>query len=402
MPEAEVGNLPRTPEWVGDDRSQLMLAVLLWLVPLVVVSSMVAHNPLQRTVTPVYQQACADWWAGRSMYTGSGGYHYPPQFALIFSPFYWLPVPAGDILWRFCGWVLLAAGVWRFQRELFGVDNARAFLYASLLTMPLCLAALQNGQANAIFAAFTLNAAACMPRRQWWPAAALIVLAIGIKPLGVVLLLLSVVIYAPLRWRVVPALAALVLLPFLFAPPDYVIDQYHAFLTNMQVLAALAEHRFADIGGVIRTFGWELPSRVSTLMRVAAGGLTLGLWVMGARRLCETFRALWLLALTAGYLMLFNPNNEPNSYVILAPALGIWAVAALDSSRTRRLGWLMASISLSMSLLPNLLRPAFGNYFALFWHPMMTAVFMGILIYWLLRADSQVVCMPGHQRGQAV
>ena len=389
--------MPRTPEWVGDDRSQMMLAVLLWLLPLVVVSIMVAHNPLQRTVTPVYQHACADWWAGRGMYTGSGGYHYPPQFALIFSPFYWLPVPAGDILWRFCGWVLLAAGVWRFQRELFGADIARAFLYASLLTMPLCLAALQNGQANAIFAALTLHAAACMPRRQWWPAAALMVLAIGIKPLGVVLLLLSVVVYAPLRWRVVPALAALFLLPFLFAPADYVIAQYHAFLTNMQVLAALAEHRFADIGGVIRTFGWELPSGISNLMRVAAGGLTLGLWVMGARRLCGTFRALWLLALTAGYLMLFNPNNEPNSYVILAPALGIWAVAALNSSRTRRLGWLMASISLSMSLLPNLLRPVFGNYFALFWHPVMTAVFIGILIYWLLCMDSQVVCVPANQ-----
>ena len=106
---------------------------------------------------------------------------------------------------------------------------------------------------------------------------------------------------------------------------------------------------------------------------------------------------MWLLALTAAYLMLFNPNNEPNSYVIFAPALGIWAVAALNSSPTRRLGWLMASIGLSMSLLPNLLYPVFGNYFALFWHPVMTAVFMGMLIYWLLRMDSRVVCMPANQ-----
>jgi hypothetical protein len=106
---------------------------------------------------------------------------------------------------------------------------------------------------------------------------------------------------------------------------------------------------------------------------------------------------MWLLALTAGYLMMFNPNNEPNSYVILAPVLGIWAVAALNSSATRRLGWLMASISLSMSFLPNLLRPVFGNYFALFWHPMMAAVFVGMLIYWLLRVDSHVVCMPANQ-----
>jgi hypothetical protein len=397
MAKVEAGNLPGAPEWAGGDLAQMILAVLIWLAPFLVVSILVAHNPLQRTVTPVYYHACADWWAGRGLYTGSGGYHYMPQFALIFSLFYWLPVPAGDILWRFCGWALLAAGVWRFQRELFGADIARAFLYASIFAMPLCLSALRNGQANVMFAALTVHAAACLPRRQWWVAASLMVLAIGIKPLGVVLLLLSVVVYAPLRPRVVPVLAALVLLPFLFAPADYVIAQYRAFFDNMQVLASLAEDRFADISGIIRTFGWELPDAVSKLMRVAAGGLTLGLWVMGARRLCGMYRGAWLLALTTGYLMLFNPNNEPNSYVILAPALGIWAVAALNRPPTRRLGWLMAAISLSMGLLPNLVRPLFGNYFALFWHPMMTAVFIGMLIYWLLRTDSQVVCMPANQ-----
>jgi alpha-1,2-mannosyltransferase len=397
MPKEVTCNLPGAPEWVGGERAQMILAVLIWLVPALVISVLVAYNPLRHTVTPVYHQTCADWWAGRGIYTGTGGIHYLPQFALIFTPFYWLPAPVGDILWRVCGAVLLAAGVWRFQRELFGADISRAFLYASILTMPLCLDALRNGQANFMLAALMLHAAACLPRRQWWPAAVLMVLAFGVKPLGVVVLLLSVVVYAPLRWRLIPALAALVLLPFLFSPAAYVISQYRAFFANMQVCAAIAEHRFADISGVIRTFGWELPNGVSKLVRVAAGGVTLGLWLIGARRLCGTFLAMWLLALTAGYLMLFNPLNEVNSYVILAPALGLWAVAALDSPPNRRLGWLMASISLSMSLLPNLLRPVFGNYFALFWHPVVTAVFIGVLFYWLLRADSRLVCAPAAQ-----
>src|SRR5208283_5460397 len=151
-----------------------------------------------------------------------------------FSLFHWLPAPAGDILWIVCGTVLLATGVLRFQRELFGADVAQAFLYASLLTMPLCLGALRNGQANAMLAALMLHAVACLPRRQWWPAAVLMVLGFGIKPLGVVLLLLSVAVYAPLRWRLALALAALALLPFLFSPADYVMAQYRAFLANMQ------------------------------------------------------------------------------------------------------------------------------------------------------------------------
>ena len=127
----------------------------------------------------------------------------------------------------------------------------------------------------------------------------------------------------------------------------------------------------------------------------------MGLWWTGARRLPEPFRALWLLTLSACYLMLFNPMNESNSYVILAPVLGLWAMAALDAAPTRWFGWLTASISLSMGLLPNMLRPLFGNYFALFWHPVMTAVFITMLVYWLRRPDCPFAGVRGIQQGSA-
>ncbi|MGO9021081.1 MAG: glycosyltransferase family 87 protein [Syntrophobacteraceae bacterium] len=391
MPKIAVGEQAQAPGWLDDQRVQVRLAVLIWCVPFLVITALVALNPAHRSVTVFYHQASTDWWAGKELYQGRHGFHYLPQFAVLFSPFHSLPVPLGDILWRFCAAALLATGVWRFQREQFGADIARAFLYASLFTVPLCLPALRNGQANGIFAALTLNAAACLPRRQWWTATMLIVLAVGIKLLGVVLLLLSVAVYAPLRWRLVPALAALALFPFLFSPADYVMAQYRACLAHMQQCSTFTEHSFADIGGIIRTFGWELPNGISKLVRVAAGGLALGLWRTGAPRLLEPFRAMWLLALSAGYLMLFNPMNEPNSYVILAPALGLWAVAALKAAPTRRFAWLTASISLSMALLPNLMRPMFGNNFALFWHPVMTFVFMAMLVVWVRRLDSPFV-----------
>jgi hypothetical protein len=353
---------------------------------------MIALKPY-RSVTPTYHQASSDWWAGKDLYGGLGGLHYLPQFALIFSPFHSLPVPIGDIVWLFCWIVLLATGVWRLLREQFGTDIRLAFLLASLLTIPLCLASLRNGQANTMLAALALHSAACLSRRQWWTAAALIVLGLT-KPLGVVLLLLSAVGYAPLRWRLVPALAALALLPFLFAPADYVMAQHRDFLANIRLCAASPEHRFADVGGILWTFGYSLPHGISKLMRVAAGGLTLWLWWKGARRLREPCRAMWLLALSSAYLMLFNPLNEINSYVIIAPALGIWAVAALNSFHTRRFGLLTALISLSMSLLPNLTHSVFGNNFALFWLPVMTIVFVGMLTFEVLRTDSPFTAVP--------
>jgi hypothetical protein len=419
MPEIVLRDKAGTRRWLGDRHSQLKVAVLIWVLPVLVVTALVAINPLNRTVTHIYHQASANWWAGENLYTNEWGFlyepnllfsfqrptfrpqaesfHYLPHFALVFSPFHWLPLPIGDILWRLAGVVLMVTGIWRFQLQQFGSDVTRAFLYASLLTMPLCLPSLRNGQTNLIFAALTLHAAACLSSRQWWRAAGLTVLALGIKPLGIVLLLLSVAVYSSLRLRLISLIAAMVLLPFLTAPASYVLAQYRQFLVEIQMCASVAEHRFADIGGIYRTFGWELPTGVSNLVRVAAAGLTLMLWRISARRLNEPFRALWLLALTTSYLMLFNPDNENCSYVILAPALGIWATAALDAGPTRRFGWLTACMSLSMGLLPNLLYPLFGNNFALFWDPAMTGVFMGMLIYWLQRPDSPFSRAPATQ-----
>ena len=103
---------------------------------------------------------------------------------------------------------------------------------------------------------------------------------------------------------------------------------------------------------------------------------------LNERRLDKTNSALWLFALTTAYLMLFNPMTEANSYSILAPALGIWAALFLfaDDRKLRPYGWLIAVMTLTMGLLPNLVRPVFGNYFALLWHPLMTFGFIIVLV----------------------
>jgi hypothetical protein len=108
-------------------------------------------------------------------------------------------------------------------------------------------------------------------------------------------------------------------------------------------------------------------------------------------------RGLWLYALATAYLMLFNPMTEANSYVILAPALGAWGAYLIFSidHYARRLGWAVVVMALSMSLLPNILRPFFGNYFALFWHPAMTLLFLGMLIHFVWRMqDEKLTASP--------
>ena len=77
----------------------------------------------------------------------------------------------------------------------------------------------------------------------------------------------------------------------------------------------------------------------STFVRVLSGGLTALAWRWGARRLNPALRGLWLYALATAYLMLFNPMNEENSYVILAPALGAWAVYFCSAMKRAGGGW---------------------------------------------------------------
>jgi hypothetical protein len=176
----------------------------------------------------------------------------------------------------------------------------------------------------------------------------------------------------------------LALFPFLFGRPDYVWSQYRDAWSNLQACAVVTEHRFADINGLLRTFGTPLSPGLSKLVRVLAGGMTAVLWWLGARRLRAPLPALWLYALATAYLMLFNPMNEANSFAILAPALGAWAVWFLfdPASRAERWrGWVLVGMVLSMGLLPNIVRPIFGNYFALCWHPFITIAFVILLAH---------------------
>jgi hypothetical protein len=389
MTDEGANQLAREPRQA---RRTLIAAVALWVVPMLVVGIMVALQPWHRTVTPTYHRAVARWWAQESLYSGFD-YHYLPHFAVLFTPFHLLPVPVGDLLWRFIAAALVMGGLWRITSSFAGEDAPKRFLQATVLAVPLCMPALRNGQANAMLAGLFLQAAACLPRRQWWPAVLCMVLAVAIKQLGVVMILLAAVVYAPLRWRLVAGLALLTVLPFLFGHSAYVIGQHQEAMSHLRACAEVTEHRFADINGILRTFGTAFPATVSKLIRALAGGLTLGLWWLGARRLREPLRALWLYALATGYLMLFNPMTEANSYAILAPVLGAWGAVFLhdtEGGAAHALGWGVGFMALTMGLLPNVVRPLFGNNFALFWHPTMTIAFLGILIGFIWRREQPI------------
>ena len=120
------------------------IGYFLWVLPLVGVSVMVALDPAKRSVTPVFHLAAERWWAGGELYADVRGYHYLPQFALLFAPFHALPVPVGDILWRAISVAPRAVGD-RGLRAPHAAGRHRARL---LLRVPARARALPRGRAQ--------------------------------------------------------------------------------------------------------------------------------------------------------------------------------------------------------------------------------------------------------------
>ena len=174
------------------------------------------------------------------------------------------------------------------------------------------------------------------------------------------------------------ATTGVLLLPYLTAPTAYVTAQYQAAWLNLRECAVISENRFADLNGIIRAFGTELNGTAGLALRALAGLAMFLLCVAWVRRRSEPERSLAWFGYSTLYLMIFNPMTEANSYVILAPGFAFAAVLAWNRG-FRSVGYFWAAAVLSMGILPNLVRPWFGNGFALVWHPIMAI----LLLTWL-------------------
>ncbi len=362
------------------NRIWLVVALGVWGIAILVVSALFVADPVARTVTHLYHDASAQWASGAALYKGPAGMNYLPHFALIFAPFHALPAPLGDLLWRLLSTALVVWGIWRVARQVWGSEVMLAFPWVLLLALPLSLAPMRYGQANGILAGLMLLGTASLMEAKWGSAAAWIALAIVVKPIALVFALVVALSYPKVRSRLFAAAVVVVLAPFAFGGVDYVLSQYSAALANLSACAGVTEHRFADFQGIVRTLGVEIASPWSLVIRVAALVAVAGAAWTTVRSMTEPTRGLWALTLTVVFLMLFNPMNESNSYAIFAPVIALWAVRFLPIPERAPLGWTLTAIVLAMGLLPEPLRPLFGNSFSLFFSPLMAIVFLVLLL----------------------
>ena len=318
-----------------------LLPLLIWASLLVIVSARILGGE-NRTVTTAYDQAAHDWVAGETMYQmDGGGFLYLPQAAILYIPFSQLSDPWGGIMWRVCGIVLLAWGVRRVSRIL-APDDPEAYLGIAFLSALLCLSCLRNGQSTIHMTGAMLLSAGNIYQERWGRATFWLLIGFAIKPLILVMILLVGAVVPKMRLRLGIGLAAVLLTPFLFQRPSFVAWQYQEFAAMLKAAHELGVNTWwAQIFGMLRTFGLEVSVPVQTAIRLVAAFGTLGLCVLAFRRLPPARRMVWLYSLSAVYLLLFNPRTENNTYALLGPVLGMFYVEELIT-RNRR--WLAGGL----------------------------------------------------------
>jgi hypothetical protein len=368
----------------GQDLRFERFGLLLWLAPLVVVAVLVAHDPASRTVTPTFHLAVQRWRAGHALYSDPRGFHYLPQFVLLFAPFQALPSPFGDILWRCLSVLVVIGGALAWLRRAAPRDAGRLFFFVSLLALGPCLGAVRNGQTNLVFGGLLLWLAVWLAGERWRRGALCLVLLCTVKPFGIVFVLLAPFVYPRLLRPLLAGLALFLLVPFLFGRAGYVADQYRGSVEHIAAWTVTTENRFADLGGLLRAAGVALPVAALTAIRTLAAFATLGLWAAAGKRVREPWRALGLALLGGVYVMLFSPMTEKNTYAVIAPALAIAAVVLICSKSAAVAGGILAFALVSIGAFPEIFRPLDPDL-GLWWDPLVLAAAAGALGWTLVR-----------------
>ena len=345
---------------------------------------------MKHTTMPTYRLASTQWWAGQDPYTynAHAGFLYFPQAAFLFTPFNLVPFMAGEILWRAATFGLFAYALVRLNEVFLSTnrrDVGRAFLFLSLLAVPSAFASLRNAQFDLPLAALLVLAATEIASARWTAATGWICLAVALKPLAVVPLLLFGALYRNLIPRILIGLLIVLALPFLHWNPAFVAHEYARSFSTLFWASKGDEARYSDFAALVSRTGFDAPPFLKTVVRLLFAVVFLGLGATAVRRL-KPAHAAWVAgALSADYLMLFNPRTETCSYVFLGPFVASLALLYAEQGRSRRLVWGLglAALGLACDAIP-VVQPFTDRWLK----PLIALIFLPLLIRYIFETPA--------------
>lgn len=288
-------------------------AVLVWAFFTTVVAALSFISPT-RTLVPLYAAATNDFWAGLNH---RWDYYYLPASQILFTPFAALGEQIGGVLWRSVAVGLLSIAAWQWTAILVSERARPALGVFLLLLIPGAAGVLRNGQFDAHMWALIMISAAAVARGRNWPAAIALALALALKPQAIVAVLLIGTTWPRVGARLLPLVLLVLALPFLCADREFVSQLYADFIHGISIgVREIGD--WNDLNGMLQKFGLAVPYPIMTSIRVAAALAALAITLIARRRLPLPQSAFTAFALSALYLLLFNPRVEGSGYVGLA------------------------------------------------------------------------------------
>jgi alpha-1,2-mannosyltransferase len=342
--------------WLDSRTRWEKAAVVIWCAILLFVCVRVFISPESKTVYPIFSASGRFWWTSTDLYEPhrptdvQDGYRYSPTFAILVTPFAWLPDELGGVAWRlFNVGTLFGSLAWLLRTVLQPKPTPNLLAWLLLLTIPLALQSVNNGQANLVVIACMAGTVAAVKQKRWNLASVLMALAFICKLYPIALGMLLVLLYPrQLLYRMMLAVMASLGLPFLCQYPTYVFRQYEHWLVLLRAedrSAVALEHMYRDLWLLIRLYGLPFSRNIYMLVQVAAGaGVAVLCWRRQRAGWSEQTLLTSTLALATAWMMLLGPATESSSFVLLAPSFAWSVVEALQASDGRaRAGLLWTS-----------------------------------------------------------
>ena len=378
----------------------------IWLLFFAIVAVLAFFQPAQRNITHHYSRAAFNWWKSENMYSLQGkGFLYFPQSVLIYTPFSWQEFPKnlkefnkqplretllptlmlrlGEVFYRAFSLGIFGWAIWRMC-HFFRADATVASLFClvTVLALPASLTAGRNGQFNMLLSASMILAALSVAGKNWWAATAWLIFGVIAKPLGLVPLLLFGALYRPLWGRLPLGLLVFAALSFIHYDPSYVIDQWQMCIKQVTVASIPPGNNFDDIAAMFRTFGFDLPDKQWFPVRAAFAFVTLGLAWRLKKIYPETVAPFFVMALSAAYLMVFNPRTETVSYIILSPYVALIAAFLIREKGMTPLVWILVFFCIGFG------SDCYGDIYRMtriWFKPLLASIFFVLLGLWAFR-----------------
>ena len=331
---------------VGLFRRHAWIAWIGWAIFIAVALARVHPRRFASTFA-AYLDAAQRLWAGQQVYDPNtlGDFLYFPLTLLDYAPFTRIDHVAAATLalvlaTLFFTWACTKLSIVLAPKDWRSTDAIALTGIPLLLNIPALWFNLKGIQAQVPMTAAMMAAAAAMAVCRWRVASFWLFVALAMKPLALVMVLLCAALVREMRWLLVAALAAVVLLPFAFLNWSYLAEQYQIMALKLWHIATASPEAWpyqADFATMLRALGLQLSAIPALAIRVAAACGTLALaWRVKQEGSVRSF-AIAVLVLSGCYVTLFGPRNEFLSFIVLTPALAVLAGNMLVRDDAR--GW---------------------------------------------------------------